>query len=217
MWIIISAVLCVAISVYILLPPSFGKTRPFIDDKGHVIDKSISEKIHVDIKGISFGMFIMAKDDSNPVLLFLGGGPGIPEYYLEQNYPTGLENEFVVCYMEYRGTSLSYNPDILTETMTTEQYISDVVGITNYLRNRFNQNKIYLMGHSFGTYIGIQTASQNPALYHAYITIAQITNQVESEKIAYNYMLQPVEEAGLRGGINRVLSIFKPEKRVSET
>ncbi|MEM5769143.1 MAG: alpha/beta hydrolase, partial [Bacillota bacterium] len=72
---------------------------------------------------------------------------------------------------------------------------ADVVGVTDYLRNRVNQNKIYLMGHSFGTYIGIQTASQNPELYHAYIAIAQIANQAESEKIAYTYMLEQYRSA----------------------
>jgi pimeloyl-ACP methyl ester carboxylesterase len=137
----------------------------------------------------------MAKNDTKPVLLFLGGGPGIPEYFLEQTYPTGLENEFIVCYMEYRGSSLSYTPDSSAETMTTEQYIADVVGVTNYLCNRFKQDKIYLMGHSFGTYIGIQTASQNPEFYHAYIAIAQIANQAESEKIAYTYMLEQYRSA----------------------
>lgn len=192
---ILTVLLCIAFLVCIILPPSLGKTKPFIDDKGNTIDGSISEKIHVDIDGTSLGMFIMAKDDSKPVLLFLGGGPGIPEYFLEQNYPTGLENEFVVCYMDYRGTALSYNPAISAETMTSEQYIADVIGVTNYLLNRFNQNKIYLIGHSFGTYIGIRAASQNPELYQAYIAIAQITNQNKSEKIAYNYMLEQYRSA----------------------
>ncbi|EHQ89076.1 alpha/beta hydrolase [Desulfosporosinus youngiae] len=192
---ILTVLLCIAFLVCIILPPSLGKTKPFIDDKGNTIDGSISEKIHVDINGTSLGMFIMAKDDSKPVLLFLGGGPGIPEYFLEQNYPTGLENEFVVCYMDYRGTALSYNPAISIETMTSEQYIADVIGVTNYLLNRFNQNKIYLIGHSFGTYIGIRAASQNPELYQAYIAIAQITNQNKSEKIAYNYMLEQYRSA----------------------
>ena len=141
-------------------------------------------------------MFIMAKNDSKPVLLFLGGGPGIPAYCMEQQYPTGLANEFVVCYVEYRGTSLSYHPDIAPETMTTAQYIADVVGVTKYLRTRFGQDKIYLMGHSFGTYIGLQTASRHPEFYHAYLAMAQITHQAESERIAYRYMREQYRSAG---------------------
>jgi pimeloyl-ACP methyl ester carboxylesterase len=196
MWVILAVILlCFAIVVCIILPPSFGKTKPFVDESGNILEGSISEKIFVDINGTSLGMFIMAKDNSKPVLLFLGGGPGIPEYLLEQNYPTELENEFVVCYLEYRGTSLSYNPEISADTMTTEQYISDVVEVTKYLSERFEQDKVYLMGHSFGTYIGLKTASQYPQLYHAYIAMAQIVNQPESEKTAYSYMLEQYQTA----------------------
>lgn len=80
MWIIIAIVLCIIIVGCFILPPSLGKIKLFLDDAGNVIDGSISEKIYVDINGISLGMFIMAEDASKPVLLFLGGGPGIPEY-----------------------------------------------------------------------------------------------------------------------------------------
>ncbi len=190
MWIIITLIVCITIAVCVILPPGFGNTKPFRDESGDVLPDSISEKMNVDINNTSLGMFIMGKDKSKPILLFLGGGPGIPEYFLETQYPSGLENEFVVCYLEYRGTSLSYDSDMLAETITTEQYIQDAVEVTNYLRERFGQDKIYLMGHSFGTYIGILTASRYPELYQAYIGMSQITNQAESEKLAYSYMLE---------------------------
>lgn len=165
------------------------------DENGRLLEGSISEKIHVDINSTSLGMFIVGKDTSKPILLFLGGGPRIPEYFLESQYPSGLENDFVVCYLEYRGTSLSYHPDILPETLTTEQYLEDAVGVTNYLRERFGQEKIYLMGHSFGTYIGILTASMHPELYHAYIAMSQITDQEKSEQLVYHYMLEQYQQA----------------------
>lgn len=191
MWSIIIAVfVCIWIALCILLPPSFGKTKLFRDGNGFVLEGSISEKIILDINNTSLGMFIMGKDTSKPILLFLGGGPGIPEYFLETQYPSGLENEFVVCYLEYRGTSLSYEPDISSDTVTTEQYIEDAIGVTNYLRERFGQEKIYLMGHSFGTYIGVLAASKHPELYNAYIAMSQITDQEKSEKLAYSYMLE---------------------------
>ena len=193
---ITAALICIVVLVCIILPPSLGTTQPFLDNAGNVMEGSISEKAYVEINGTSLGMFIMAKDYNNPVLLILGGGPGIPEYLLEYYYPTGLENKFVVCYLEYRGTSLSYSADISSSTMTTEQYIADVVGITIYLSERFGQKKIYLMGHSFGTYVGLLAASQYPELYHAYIAMAQITDSLASEKLAYTYMLEQYEAAG---------------------
>ncbi|UWD48569.1 alpha/beta hydrolase [Clostridioides difficile] len=187
---------CISIAICIILPPSFGKIKPFRDKNGNILEGSISEKISLDINNTSLGMFIKGKDTKKPVLLLLGGGPGIPEYFLETQYPTGIEDEFVVCYLEYRGTSLSYSPNILPETITTEQYIDDVVKVTNYLQERFGQDKVYLAGHSFGTYIGILTASRYPELYNAYISMAQITDQEKSEKLAYNYMLEQYKLVG---------------------
>ena len=204
MWIIVAAILlCLVIAVYIILPPSSGKTKPFLDEKKNILSGSISEKTFVDINGTSLGMFIMALNRDNPVLLFLGGGPGIPEYLMEQEYPSGLENHFVICYLEYRGTSLSYNPGIAAEDMTITQYVNDVVSVTNYLRDRFDQEKIYLIGHSFGTYVGLNVVHNHPELYHAYIAMAQMTDHQRSEKLAYTYMYNQYLAQGNKKMIKR--------------
>jgi pimeloyl-ACP methyl ester carboxylesterase len=189
-------VCCCVIVICVILPPSLGKTKPNKKKNGNVLENSISEKIHVDINDASLGMFIMAKDSSKPVLLFLSGGPGIPEYLMEQWYPSGLENEFVVCYPEYRGASLSYDSGLDPNSITLDQYIDDAVGITNYLRERFGQDKIYLMAHSFGTYIGINLADRHPELYFSYIAMSQKTDGRISEKMAYDYMYEQYTAQG---------------------
>jgi pimeloyl-ACP methyl ester carboxylesterase len=80
--------------------------------------------------------------------------------------------------------------------MTVEQFIADTIAVTNYLRQRFHVDKIYLMGHSWGSFIGIQAAARAPQLYHAYIGVGQMSNQMASEKQAYDYMLQRYQEIG---------------------
>lgn len=180
----------------VVLPPSSGKAEPIRDRDGKPVSGSLSEKTFVNVDGADLGMFLVAEDVGKPVLLFLGGGPGIPAYFLEQEYPSGLEREFVVAYLEYRGTSLSFDPHIAAEQMTTEQYIADVVAVTDYLRDRFGQDRIYLLGHSFGTSIGVQVAARHPERYHAYIAMSQIVDQVESEKQAYALMLERYRAAG---------------------
>ena len=87
-------------------------------------------------------------------------------------------------------------PTFHRETMTLEQMISDTKEVTNYLRKRFGQEKIYLMGHSGGTFIGIQVAARTPELYHAYIGVAQMSDQLKSEILAYEYMLKKFRENG---------------------
>ncbi len=171
-----------------------GKPIPFIDENGNPLAGSISEKIFLNINGVKQGMFIKSKDSSHPVLLYLHGG--MPDYFLTQRYPTGLEDYFTVAWWEMRGSGISYSPDIPPETMTQEQMISDTLEVTNYLRTRFGKEKIYLMGHSGGTFIGIQAAARAPELYYAYIGVAQMSNQLRSEKLAYDYMLQQFKQNG---------------------
>ena len=133
-------------------------------------------------------MFIKSKDSGNPVLLYLHGG--MPDYFLTQDYPTGLDEDFTVVWWEQRGSGLSYSSDIPPASVNPDQLISDTLSVTNYLRSRFGQQKIYLMGHSGGTFIGIQAAARAPELYRAYIGVAQMSDQLESEKLAYDYMLR---------------------------
>lgn len=192
-WIIIIGIVIV---IWAFLPPGLGKMPLFYDDSGNVIPDSITEKTYIDVNGTQIGMIITGKKKLKPVLLFLGGGPGIPEYLLEYLYPSKLADEFVVCYLEYRGTSISYHPKVDVNTLTTECYLSDVAAVTEYLRKRFSREKVYLMGHSFGTFIGIQAAYEHPEFYHAYIAMAQIVNQPESEIIAYEYMLGQYRQMG---------------------
>jgi pimeloyl-ACP methyl ester carboxylesterase len=120
----------------------------------------------------------------------------MPDYFLKQKYPTGLENLFTVVWWEQRGIGISYSDSISKESITQEQMIADTLAITNYLRARFHQEKIYLMGHSGGTFFGIQTAAQHPELYHAYIGVAQISNTLKSEVLAYDYMLNEFKASG---------------------
>jgi pimeloyl-ACP methyl ester carboxylesterase len=180
----------------ILLVMSPGKPQPFRDENGNPLAGSLSEKIHVTINGMQQGMFVKSKNASNPVLLFVHGGPGMPEYWFTQRYPTGLEDTFTVVWWEQRGAGLSYSPDIPAETMTAEQFISDTLEVARYLRQRFGQEKIYLMGHSWGSYIGIQAAARAPELFHAYIGIGQISHQIQSEQLAYEYALAYYRQNG---------------------
>lgn len=184
------------ILVGVLLAWSPGKLEPFLDEKGNEIRGSIAAKIYVNINGVKQGMFIKGKNTTNPVLLLVHGGPGMPEYFLTENYSNKLEEYFTVCYWEQRGAGLSYNVDIPSESITVEQLVSDTLAVTDYLRERFGQDKIYLVGHSWGTLIGINAAAQAPEKYNAYVGIAQISRQLESDKLAYDYMIKQYKDAG---------------------
>ena len=188
----------------ILFVYSSGKIEPYLDATGKPLPGSISEKIYVHINGVEQGMFIKSRDATRPVLLFLHGG--IPFYFLTKKYPTGLEDYFTVVWWEQRGSGISYSSDILPESLTLEQMIEDTKEVTNYLRKRFGQDKIYLMAHSGGTFIGMHVVAKTPELYHAYIGVGQMTDQLNSERLAYDYMLREYQEMGNKTMVQKLES-----------
>ena len=212
--IVLVGLILIIIAILMLISP--GKPERITDKNGNHIKNSISEKIFVEINGINQGMFIRGADSSNPLILFVHGGPAFPEYFLFDKFKVNLEDKFTVCYWEQRGGGLSYNSDIKPESISFEQLKSDLVEVTKYLLKRFNKTKLVLMAHSGGTTFGIQAAISNPELFYAYIGIAQITNQTESEKLAFNYMLEEYKRLNNHKKTEELKS-FTISESVSET
>lgn len=198
-----------AVIFAILLIWSPGKLRPILNTDGTPVQGSIAEKITIPINGIDQGMIIQSRNPANPVLLYLHGG--IPDYFLTQAYPTGLENDFTIVWWDQRGSGLSYWSDIPPETMTPAQLIADTIEVTHYLQARFGQDRIYLMGRSGGTFLGLQVAAQAPENYLAYIAIGQITDQLRSERQAYDFMLARYRDIGDAGMVGRLEAAPPPD------
>lgn len=177
-------IVAVFITLLVLSP---GKPKQFLDKNGNKIVNSISEKIFPDINGTKQGVFIKGKNINSPVILYLHGG--MPDYFLTEKYPTLLEDNFIMVWWEQRNCGISYNSDVSQKSVTIEQLVEDTVELTHYLRKRFNKKKIYLMGHSGGTFLGVYVIDKAPELFDAYIGIAQMSDQLLSEKLAYNYIL----------------------------
>lgn len=188
----------------VLFINSSGKLKPFLDDNGKPLAGSISEKVFLPIGGVKQGMFIRSKNTNNPVLLYLHGGPAFPNYFLIDKFNPGLEDYFTVCYWEQRGGGLSFSSDITLQSMTFDQLASDAIEVTDYLISRFGKEKVYIIAHSGGTPIALLAASRKPQLFHAYIAMAQITRQNESDRIACQYMVEQYAGKGNQKAINEL-------------
>jgi pimeloyl-ACP methyl ester carboxylesterase len=175
---------------------ALGAPRPLVGPDGHGRPRSIAEKLSVSINGVQQGMVIRGENAANPVLLWVHGGPGMPDYVLTERHPPHVEDLFTVVWWDQRGAALSYHSDIPPESMTIEQFIDDTLAVTDYLRSRFNQDRIYLLGHSWGSFLALQAAAQAPDKYRAYLGMGQMVHQLESEKIAYDYTLQAYRQRG---------------------
>jgi pimeloyl-ACP methyl ester carboxylesterase len=207
---VLSILVLFVILATVLLYVSPGIPEALKDEHGNTIHGNISEKVFVPIGGIRQGMFIRSKNINHPVLLYVHGGPGFPNYFLIERYNPGLEDYFTVCYWEQRGGGLSYNAEVTTGSMTLEQLATDAVEVTNYLRERFNKEKIYILAHSGGTPIALAALSIAPGNFHAYIAMAQITTQDTSEKIAWEYILKNYMEKNDQRSVNEMKK-FKVE------
>jgi pimeloyl-ACP methyl ester carboxylesterase len=169
---------------------------PFLDEHGHTVPGSVSEKGWVDVNGVRQGMFVRGRDVTNPVLLVVHGGPGMPDYFLTRDHPVDIEDLVTVVWWDQRGTALSYRRDIPPETMTVEQFVDDTLAMADHLRRRFGQDKVYVLGHSWGSLIAIQAVARSPERFEAYIGMGQITDQLRSEKLAYDHMLASYRQRG---------------------
>lgn len=186
-----------ALSLFlVLLALSPGTVKPFLDENGETLPESIAEKIQVEINGVNQGMIIRGRNTANPILLFVHGGPGMPEYFVSHDNENPLEEIFTVCWWDQRGAGLSYDSDLTANDITLDHLVDDAIGVTNYLRERFGQDKIYLMAHSWGTVPGIHTAKAAPELYHAYIGMAQMTGMPGMEKIIVNHLAELYRQQG---------------------
>ncbi len=101
-----------------------------------------------------------------------------------------LENDFIVVNWDQRGAGKSYYPFSQSDDIDIETFISDTHELTKLLLKKFNKEKIYIMGNSWGSVIGIQVAQRYPKLYYAYIGIGQVVNMKENERLSYEYTLE---------------------------
>ncbi|GAB3808303.1 alpha/beta fold hydrolase [Virgibacillus kimchii] len=146
-------------------------------------------KKYININGARQGLIIETLNQQKPLLLFLHGGPGFPAYPLIKAHGLKLEKYFDVCYWDQRGTGMSYDGKAAKTPLTVEQLLDDTFQVVNYLKKVYARDKVYLLGHSWGTFLGSLAACKRPELFYAYIGIGQIGSALESEKETYDFML----------------------------
>lgn len=152
--------------------------------------KSVNEYNRIVLNGVEHGVFIKGNNITNPVLLVLHGGPGFSDFYFWQTHNKDLEQRYTVVSYDQRGTGLSYNEAVPPESMTFDQLENDALSLIQLLKERFKKDKIFLVGYSAGTIIGVNLVKKHPSLFYAYIGVGQVTNLYLNEKISLSYSIQ---------------------------
>ncbi|WP_131926445.1 alpha/beta fold hydrolase [Hazenella coriacea] len=190
-------------------------TPLFLDDRKKELEGSIAIIEQVTIGGIKQTIMIRGRDRHQPILLFLHGGPGFGQIGFIRRYQEELENHFVIVHWDQRGAGKS-NSYVSPATFTIDQFVSDTHELIQYLLNRFQQNKIYLVGHNWGSIIGILTASLYPELIHAYIGMSQLVEPQESEWVSYQLTLDHSVKTAHHRATKQLYLIGDPPYRRSE-
>jgi proline iminopeptidase len=171
-------------------------TDPFVDADGRTVAGSVAELTRVDVNGHGLGLMIRGRSAENPVLLFLAGGPGGSEFGAMRNHSEALENDFVVATLDQRGTGTSYQELDPTWTLTLDGAVDDVVEVTEYLRNRFGQDRVYLVGQSWGTILGVLAVQREPQLYRAFVGNGQMVSPLATDTVYYRDTLAWARRTG---------------------
>lgn len=152
----------------------------------------------VRVGGIDQWLEIRGQDVNNPILLFIHGGPGIAFIALGGAFQTPWEKYFTVVQWDQRGAGKTYatnSLDVLRKTMSVAQMEQDSLEIVNYLRNRFHRDKIFVLGHSWGTVLGLWLALEHPEAVYAYVGTGQVVSMRKNDEIAYQNALQQARQS----------------------
>lgn len=171
-------------------------TPPILSEDGKPLHNSIASLERVRLGGVDQWLIIRGQDVDKPVLLFLSGGPGASEAARVLRFNQELEKHFVVVIWEQRGCGKSYPSLNPKSGLTVEQYTADILELTEHLRIRFDEQKIYLVGHSWGTIIGVAAAQARPDLFHAYVGTAQMVDVRETDQVIYDMVLEHSSQTG---------------------
>lgn len=190
---VLSTVGLIALAAGIARPAS---TAPIRDVNGNRVEGSIAELIRVEIGGHDLAMMVRGASADSPVVLFLAGGPGGSELGAMRNHLSALEQHFVVVTWDQRGTGKSYAEIEPSSTLTFDNAVADTIEVTNYLRDRFGRDTIYLLGQSYGTILGVRAVQQHPELYAAFVGAGQMVSPRETDRIFYSDTLAWARETG---------------------
>ena len=212
-WVLLGMVGLVMLTIGYIAWHSPGETAPIVGTDGNALPNSIAELTPVQINGTQQWLIIRGHDRRKPVLLFLHGGPGLPELSLLVGH--ALEKQFVVVNWEQRGAGKSYNRDVFDKNFTIDTFVEDAAAVSRLLIKRFQQPgakppKIYLMAHSWGTLLGILTVEKYPELFQAYFSISQIARQLEAEQISYDWVLQQAQHHGADRQVRKLRKQGRP-------
>ena len=189
-------------------------TTPIFKDKNGIrIKDSVAYIRSIYIQGNKQWILVRGRSINKPILLFLHGGPGVTTIGFIRKLQKQLEQHFICVNWDQRGAGKSYDKKVFNDQLTINDFVEDIHVLTRYLVEKYNTQKIILVGSSWGSIIGSMAAQRYPELFHAYIGIGQVVNMMEGERISYEFALESAKNESNEEAITELESIgFSPSE-----
>jgi pimeloyl-ACP methyl ester carboxylesterase len=198
--------------IFSFLLISCASTPKIITDNQNV--SSLASLETIELGGIDQYILMRSENINNPVILFLHGGPGAAALPLYRQYNKDLEKYFTCVAWDQRYAGKTFSRNTSKTSININQYIDDCIELVIYLKKRFKKEKVFLIGHSWGTILGMNIIKKYPSDIHAFISIGQVVDLIVQENISYNFALNEAKEKNNTNAIIELSEIGPPEKRL---
>lgn len=198
------------IALIVLLLLEKPATPAIVDANGDPLPNSMAQMEFVEIGGIPQWFLIRSHNLDNPPLLVVHGGPGSPEAELFRAFNGELEKHFTVVHWHQRGAGWTRTGDETANDYKIDTFLNDVDEVVRHVYDRFDNQKVFFLGHSWGSVLGIRYVREHPQRIAAYIGVGQVTDMVASEQRGCDYILASAEQAGHSDVVEEVTTFCHP-------
>jgi pimeloyl-ACP methyl ester carboxylesterase len=169
----------------------------------------IDELVAVEIGGIKQWISVRGNDPKNPILLFLHGGPGSPMMAESWTFQRPWEDFFTVVQWDQRGSGKTFSAAKrkVDRSMSIDRMQADAEQLIQLLRQKYSKNKIFLLGHSWGSILGVRVAQHRPEWLYAYIAVGQVVNMRRNEAVGYELTLAQATALNNQSAVKELKSI----------
>lgn len=164
----------------------------------------------VTIGGLPQWIQIRGENRGNPVILYLHGGPGGAMIATAHSRQRAWEQHFTIAHWDQRGSGKTLFTNFFRgghEEVSFERLIEDVGEVIDFICSKLGQDKLFLLGHSWGTELGVPAAARYANRLHGYIGLGQVVSVLDNERVGYEWALRQAERRGNRKALEELRSI----------
>jgi len=211
---IVKAIAALVVLILIALTSAAG-TAYFLIDTGKQMNRNalwldagngaIDESKYLTLGGEQQFVRIRGRDLDNPILVDLHGGPGSAFTPFTHRMLAPLTEYFTLVEWDQRGAGRSYGDEAMAKNTSFQRMVDDTIELLEYVTLRFDQSQVVLVGHSWGTNLGLKVIAQRPDLVSAYVGVGQALGW----KSGFDESLRLMKEAARANGDSETLQALE--------